>query len=436
MATGGLSVIADNLAYFGRAKQAAWGTAIATPTSYHTWLDGSDVMDGAQHQTQRVGDTSPYNALAWKSGQYWGFKIVEYIRPYVAGYVLEALLGSGSDTYTPPTKASTVGAAGILAGGTTFPSVVDLGNVGSAALNFDPGYANPLYEVQTVDLTTRTGVSTPWTYTLAAGGAFKNAHAAASVINSASKHVFTRQSGAYDPCTYEIGYGLTGSPIKGAIRMTDAVCTDLTITGQKGQLWRMEHSWLAASGKLLNTVQALTQTSYEGGNRLGVAGGPFGWYQGTQWNINGAGTGNGATIENFSLQLKNGTSWDDLQNELLTPNYFIPGVFDVTGQMTVQWASWAQYYDMYFGSPTAPNNTVDDYHVGYEALDLICAADAVNNFEIQLPKIFYTAAKLTPKLDGKALRQPLSFTALKNDPGATPADGFVFTLNNSSNAQF
>lgn len=434
MATGGLSVIANNLAYFGRAKQSAWGTAVTTPTAYHTWLDGSDVIDGAQHQMQRQGDTSPYNSIAWKSGQYWGFKVVEYVRPYVVGAMMEALLGSGSDTYTAPTKSGTFAGA-VTAGAATFTTTTDLGNTGSLVIGVDAGFSNTAYEVVTVDCTTKTGGPT-FTYTLAASGTFKNAHSGGAAFATASKHVLTRQSGAYDPCTYEIGYGLPGSPIKGAIRMTDAVLTDMTITGQKGQLWRMEHNWIAATGKLLTSVQTLTQSSYEGGNRLGVAGGPFGWYQGTQWNINGAGTGNGATIESFQLQLKNGGSWDDLQSELLTPVYFLPGTFDISGQMTVQWQSWAQYYDMYFGSPTAANNTTDDYHVGYESLDFICASDALNSFEIQLPKIFYTAAKLSPKLDGKALRQPLSFSALKNDPGSTPADAFVFTLNNSSNSQY
>lgn len=435
MATGGLSVIANNLAYFGRAKQSAWGTAITTPTAYHTWLDGSDVIDGAQHQQTRQGDTSPYNSLAWKSGQYWGFKIVEYVRPYVVGAMMQALLGSGSDTYTAPTKSTTLSGAGNTAGSTSVVVVGDLGNLLTLAVNINPGFASTTYEVVTLDLTTRSGTG-PYTYTIANSGTLKYGHSAAEVVTSASKHVLTRQSGAYDPCTYEIGYGLTGSPIKGAIRMTDAVLTDMTITGQKGQLWRMEHNWLAATGKFLTGVQTLSQTSYEGANRLGVAGGPFGWYQGTQWNINGAGTGNGATIESFQLQLKNSTTWDDLQSELLTPVYFLPGTFDISGQMTVQWQSWAQYTDMYFGSASAANNAADDYHVGYESLDFICASDALNSFEIQLPKIFYTAAKLTPKLDGKALRQPLSFTALKNDPGSTPADAFVFTLNNSSNAQY
>lgn len=431
MATGGLAVIRDNLYYVGGVKQAAWGTAVTPSTWFHRWLDGTDVIDGAQYGSEREGDTSPYVSLVWKTGQYWGFKIVEYARPQIIGYALQALMGSGSDTYTAPTKAGTLSAS-VAAGALTFSTATDLGNVGTLALNFDPGYSNALYEIQTVNLVSRTGVG-PYTYTLANGAAFKNAHANAAVINSQSLHKFTRQMAGYDPYTYEIGYGLSTTTTHGAFRFTDAVCMDLTISGERGKPWKLEHNWIAATGKLLT---ALSVPTYEGSNRVGAAGGPFVWYQGSQWNINGAATNNAATIEQFSLQLKNTTAWDDLQSEALTPGYFLPGNFDASGSMTVEFQSWQQYYDMYFGSPTAANNATDDYHVGFESVDLICAPDAINTFEVNVPRINYTAAKLTPRLDGKPLKQPLSFTASKPEPGSSILDAVVLTLGNSNNSQY
>lgn len=435
MATGGLAVIRDNLFYVGAAKQAAWGTAITTPTWYHTWLDGTDIIDGAQHQAEREGDTTPVVSFVYKSGQYWGFKVVEYMRPQSIGYVLEALLGTGSDAYTGPTKSTTLSGAGNTAGSTTVVTVGDLSNVGTLAVNINPGYGNASYEVVTLDLTTRTGVG-PYTYTIAASGKLKNTHNAAEVVNSVSQHVFTRQQQSYDPCTYEFGYGLSSSATKGAFRLTDAVCTDATISGQKGRPWRVEHSWIAATGKLLTGVQTLTNANFEGTNQIGNAGSPFMWYQGSQWNINGAGTNNAATIESFQLQLKNTTAWDELQSEALTPAYFHPGNFDVSGQLTVQFQSWQQYYDMYFGSPTAANNSTDSYLVGFEAIDLICAPDAVNSIELNLPRCNYTAGKLTPKLDGKVLTQALSFTASKPIPGGSFSDIAIFTLKNSQSSQY
>ena len=432
MATGGLAVIRDNLFYIGGAKESVWGTPVA-PTWFHRWLDSTDADGAIQYGQEREGDTSPYLSLIYKSGQYWAFKIVEYVRPQIAGYALQALLGTGSDTYVAPTKTSTVGAAGILAGATTFPSVVDLGNTGTGALNFDPGYANPLYEVQTVDFTTRTGAGTPWTYTLAGGAKFTNAHAAAAVINSASSHTFACQPYGFDPYSYEFGWGAAGAAISGAFRMVDAVCTGLTISGQRGQPIRFESDWLAASAKELTALQT---PSYEGTNVVGAAGGPLVWHQGNTWNINGATTGNAATIQQFALQLRRSTTWDDLQTELVTPSGFLPGNIDISGQFSVAFVSWAQYSDMYFANTTFTNNAVDSYLVGYESLLLQWASDAVNTFKINLPRINYTAGKLSPKLDGKALKQPISFTASKPQPGASFSDAAIFTLTNSNNAQY
>lgn len=433
MATGGLAVIRDNLFYVGAAKQSAWGTAVTTPTWYHRWLDGTDISDSVQYGSEREGDTSPYISLVWKTGQYWSFKVTEYIRPQGVGYVLEALLGVGSDTYTAPTKSTTLSGAGNTAGSTSIVTVGDLGNVGTMAVNIDPGYSNNLYEVVTLDLTSRAGTG-PYTYTIATGGKLKNSHAAAAVVTSQAKHVLTRQLVGFDPCTYEFGYGLATTATKGAFRVTDAVCTDVTLSGERGKPWKLEHTWIGATGKLLTALQP--SVTYEGTNQIGAAGGPLVWYQGSQWLLNGAASGNAATIESFQVQLKNSVAWDDLQSEALTPAYFLPGNFDVSGSMTVEFQSFAQYYDMYFGSPTAANNATDDYHVGFESVDLICAPDAINSLEINLPSIYYTAAKLSPKLDGKPLKQPLSFTARKPTPGSTPADGAVFTLTNSLASQY
>lgn len=430
MATGGLAVIRDNLFYVGGVKQAAWGTAVTPSTWFHRWLDGTDITDGAVYGSEREGDTSPFVSLVWKTGQYWGFKVVEYVRPQIAGYAFQALLGVNSDAYTAPTKSGTLSAQA-AAGATTFSTATDLGNVGTLAMNFDPGYSNPLYEVQTVNLASKTGVG-PFTYTLANAAVFKNTHANAAIITSQSLHKFTRQLVGYDPYTYEFGYGLAATT-HGAFRLTDAVCTDITLSGERGKPWKLEHTWIAATGKLLT---ALLSPTYEGINQVGAAGGPLVWYQGSQWLINGANTNNAATIEQFSLQAKNGTAWDDLQSEALTAGYFLPGNFDVSGSMTVEFQSWQQYYDMYFGSPTAANNATDSYLVGFESVDLIAASDAINSLEISVPRINYTAAKLTPKLDGKPLKQPLSFTASRPVPGASPADILALTLGNSNNAQY
>ncbi len=432
MATGGLNVIENNLAYFGAAKQSAWGTAVTTPTWYHRWLDGSALIEGAQQTSQRVGDTSPAVSLSWKTGQYWGFKVVEYMWPQSLGYVLAALLGTNSDTYTAPTKSTTLSGASNTAGASSLVLVGDLGNTGTLALNVNPGYASTTYEVVSIDATTRSG-SGPYTYTIAASGTLKYTHSAGETVNNLSQHVFTRQPTTFNPCTYEVGFGTSSNTTKQAIRLTDAVCTDLTISGQKGQLWQLQHNWIARTGTLLTSVQSITSASFEGGNKVGVAGGPFVWWQGSNWQINGSSSNNAATIENFQIQIKNSTAWDDMQSEVLTPAYFLPGNIDISGSMTVELVSFAQYNDMYFGSPSAANNSTDSNLVGYESIDITCASDAVNSFEITLPQVYYTAAKMESKLDGKAMRQPLSFTATAPSTLSAP---LTLTLKNSASAQY
>src|SRR5690348_6602272 len=298
MATGGLNVIENNLAYFGAAKQSAWGTAVTTPTWFHRWLDGSALIEGAQQTSMRVGDTSPAVSLTWKTGQYWGFKIVEYMWPQSLGYVLSNLLGNNSDTYTAPTKSTTLSGSSNTAGSTSLVLVGDLGNTGTLALNINPGYASTTYEVVTIDCTTRSG-SGPYTYTIATSGTLKYTHSAGETVNNLSQHVFTRQNTTYNPCTYEVGFGTSSNTTKQAVRMTDAVCTDLTISGQKGQLWQLQHNWIARTGTLLTSVQSISSTSFEGGNKVGVAGGPFVWWQGSSWQINSSSSNNAATIESF-----------------------------------------------------------------------------------------------------------------------------------------
>lgn len=430
MATGGLPAIRDNLFYIGGGKQAAWNTAVA-PTWFHRWLDSTDADGSVQYGSEREGDTSPYLSLVYKSGQYWAFKIVEYVRPQIAGYALQALLGTGSDTYTAPTMAGTLSSA-VVAGATSFSTALNMGNTGTLALNVDPGYSNNLYEVVNVDLTSKIGTG-PYTYNLVAGGTFKYAHAGAAVINSASTHVFAKQPYTFDPYSYEFGWGAAAAPISGAIRMVDSVCTGLTISGQKGQPIRFESDWMAASAKELT---ALSSPTYEGTNLVGGAGGPLVWHQGNIWNINGSTTGPAAAIESFQVQMKLTTAWDDLKTELITTGGFLPGNIDISGQFSVVFVSWAQYSDMYFGSNAFTNNAVDSYLVGFESLLLRWASDPVNSFQVNLPRINYTAGKLSPKLDGKPLKQPISFTASKPQPGASFSDAAILTLTNSANAAY
>jgi hypothetical protein len=427
MATGGMTPIRQNLFYIGWGKQSAWGAAVP-PTSFWRWLDGSEANPEAKFATEREGDTSPYMSLIYKSGQYWTVKVVEYLRPITAGCAFQALLGSGSDTYTAPAKSSTLAAA-VVAGATTFQSTGDLGNSSTLAINFTPGVASATYEVQTVNLASRTGTG-PYTYTLAAGATFKNAHNSGDTITSASTHVFARTSYSYDPYSIEFAFGDgTHAPYQ-AIRLRDTVCVDLKLTSVAGKPVRLEHTWYGAASILQS---ALATVVLEGTTVVGAAGGPLTHFMaGSSWQVDNAGTGNAGSIKQFDLTLKNTSAPDEFQSEGISPAYFAPANFDITGQLQVIFQNYQQYYETYYGAASPAANAVDSYLVGYGQAAVTWTGDGVNSLQASLPSLAYTAAKLTPKLDAKPLMQSIAFSGIKS--GATAPLSLV--LSNSQAAVY
>lgn len=417
----------NNLYYIGAGKQSVFGTSVS-PTWYWRWLDGTDLNPDAKISTEREGDGSPHINLMYKTSQYWMIKVKEYARPQTVGYALQALLGTGSDVYTAPTKSTTL-AAGITAGASTFQSTADLGNVGNLAINFTPGYSSTTYEVQTVNLTTRTGTG-PWTYTLASSATFKNNHSNSDVITSASTHTFTRGLTTYDPYTIEGAYYQSG--FGKAIRVSDCVCYQAVLTLETGKPAIIEHDWYGTLG----TVQAsLASPTFEGTSVIGSPGAPFHYFQGgSSWTVDSLTTGNAPYIKKLVVTMKNSTAVDDFQTEALNPTYFIPGNFDVTGQMDVVFTDYRQYAETYMNTTSLATNSTDNYIMGYGQASVTLTADAVNSLAVSLPNVGYTAAKLAaPKLDGKALMQSVSWTAQKTAAVANP---ITLILGNSANAQY
>ena len=424
--TGGRTPIAENLFYLGYAKQAQWGTAVA-PTQFVRWQDGTDVNADPKIAKEREGDSSPYITLIYKSGQYWAIKIVQYVRPIGVGSSLQALLGSGSDTYTAPAQSTTLAAA-VAAGATAIEVAAALGNTGTLAVNLTPGYSSAIYEVVTLDLTTESGTG-PYTYTLANGTKTRNAHLLGDAVTSASTHVFTRQS-RYDAYSLEYAFGDGVNQPFQAIRLRDSVCTDITLTSAAGKPLKLEETWLAADSAL---EAALASVVLEGSDVVGAAGGPLMHSQAqSQWLVDGASTGNAAMVKQFKLTLKNSTTWDEFQAESIFTDYFIPGTFDVDGQADVIFQSYEQYMETYYGSSSPAPNATDSYLTGYGSIATTWIGDVVNSLGISLPNVAYTAAKMTPKRDSKPLMQSIVFSGAKL--GSTIP--FTATLNNSQNSQY
>lgn len=414
-----LTAFRENLYYIGFAKQSGWNTPV-TPTKFWRWLGGSDANPKTKMQKEREGDTTPFITLVYKKDQYWEIKIKHYIRPQMAGYGLQGLLGTGSDTYTAPTKSTTLSAA-ITAGATSFSSVASLGNTGTGYVNFTPGYSSTTYEVQNVNLASQTGTG-PYTYNLVSGGSFKNAHSSSDAITTVSTHVLTRQPTTYDPYTIEVAFN-TASTGK-AFRIQDCVCTQVKITSETGKPVIYEETWF---GSLATIQAALLTPTFEGTSVIGNAGSPFMHYQASgNWSVDGSTTGNAATVKKFELTLKNSTAYDEMIAEALNPTYFTLDNFDIDLTLTAIFQAYNQYLNMYFGSGTAPATTVDSYLVGTGAFSTDWATDGINELLLSLPYLNYTAGVLTPKLDGKPLTQSIAASGSANATNLTPLTATVY----------
>lgn len=427
MASGGIAATRENLYYLGWGKQSAWNTPVV-PANFWRWLDGSDANPERKVNKEREGDGSPYISLVYVSEQHWMIKVVENARPITLGCALQALLGSGSDTYTAPLKSTTLAAA-IVAGATTFSSTADLGNTGSLGLNVTPGLAATNYEVVTVNLTSRSGAG-PYVYTLAASGTFKNAHANGDAITSASTHLLTRQLTTYDPYTIEAAYYQNG--FGKAIRIQDCVCFEVKITMETGKIVRLEHSWY---GSLSSIPAGLLTPAFEGSSVVGQPGSPLHYNMAAgAWSVDGSTANAAAVIKKAEITLKNTTQADDFQTENLSPTYFIPGNFDIDGTLEVIFTTYQQFAETYFNTTALTTAATDNYLQGYGAFATTFTNDPVNSLALAVSNAAYTAAKLNaPKLDAKTLMQQIAFSAQKTALVPVP---FSATLTNSQNSAY
>lgn len=429
MTAGGLTPVPGYAFYVGFGKEATWNTAVP-PTWFSRWMDGTTAQPTAQFAKEFEGDAQPFVNLIYKKGQYWAVKVVEYVRPIGVGRILQACLRSGSDTYTAPTDSGTLATA-VAVGATSFESSIDLGNIGTLNLNVSPGYSSTSYEVVSVDLTSRVGAASPYTYTLAAGGKFKKAHLLGDAITTQSIHTLTPQAAAYDAFSCEVGYGSAVYPAR-AFRLVDAVCTQVDITSQTGMPLKVEHTWFGASSAL---QAALATVTLEGSDVVGAAGGPLMHSQaGSSWAIDGVSMNNAAVIKQQKVSLKNSTNWQEFQTEGLTPAYFTPDNFEVEADITAIFQSYAQYYEMYYGSSSATTGAVDSYLTGYGSLGVTWAGDTINSLGLSIPDAAYTGeVKMAPKRDSKPIQQSIHLTGTRPVGGAAP---ITFTLTNSLASQY
>lgn len=408
----------NNLWYIGWKKQSAQGTPLA-PTQFWRWLQGTKAGPKRAVQVMYEGDASPFQNLPESAGQYYDIHIKEYCRPITMGCALQAINATGSDTYTAPAQSTTLSGS-VAAGATTCRLTGDIGNVGTLAVSVGGGYSGSSYEVVTLDLTTRT---TPnYTYTLASSGTFKKAHSNLDTVISVATHVFTRQAAAYD--FYTIEYGYKGGK---SFRIQDCVCYQLKISGQAGQPLILEHDWY---GITTSVPASQASDTYEGYNLSGVTGGPFLYYQNNgTFQVDGSATGQGASLTQFALNMKNSTGAMDLQNELFTTAGFLPGVIQYDLGLQAHFQNYNQYGETYLGSTTVNTSSTDNFLTGIGSFSVTLSTDAINALTLSLPNMAYMAADLSDPdpTQGKAVVQPITATPIKQS--STPPA--TITLTNS-----
>lgn len=436
MATGGLTLLAKRDAYMMYAKQSAWGTPV-TPTQGWRWLRGSGHQPNATFQKEREGDSQIYTSLIYKTAQYHVIKVVEYGRPVTLGCAVQALLGTGSDSLTTAAKSTTLSGSGNTAGSTTVAVVGDLGNTGTLAVHINPGTPGSYtttYEVVTLDCTSRSGAG-PYTYTIASSGTLRFGHSAAEVVRSTSSHALTGQRTTYDPYTIEVGYGVSGNAPQLAFRYTDAVCTDLTITSGPGATpVKLEHTWYACTVQQKTALTSNPQSVYEGTNIPGYAGGPLlHSMAGSSWALDGASTGNAATIKQAKLTLKRAVNPGAFITEGVTPNYWLLPNLDISLTLSTLFQSYTQYREAYLNSSSA-NSAGDAYQTVFGTAAWTYTGDAANSLAISLANAAYTMAQ-PPAMDdtGDPMEMQIQLDVANSPSVQTP---LTFTLANSQNTAY
>lgn len=119
--------------------------------------------------------------------------------------------------------------------------------------------------------------------------------------------------------------------------------------------------------------------------------------------------------------------------EALTPAYFLPGNCDISANLDAVFQSFSQYNETYFGSSSPASGASDSTIVGVGSFQVTHTADAINSLLLNLQNAAYQAAKLTPKLDGKAIHQPIQLLGQRSGSVTNP---FSATLTNAQASQY
>lgn len=396
--------------YFAFKKQTVFGTAVV-PDIFPRWLDGSELKPEMKVETIMEGDGGMDASLTFKTGQLWKGKLVAYLRPVEIGHFLQGILGSGSDAAnTPGGAVSTTLSAAAAAGATTISTVASVA-VGTV-LQIGTG--------ATAETRTTTAVAGAGPYTVTVP-ALTYAHASGESAVSVTTHTLTAKD---VPSYFTAEWAHTDAALLAAgnspiYRVKDCVFTKIEIEGEANKPVKVTLEFV---GRSATRQSALLTVALEAGDTFRFVNGLY-------------------LLDTVSIAAKIGSfkvSMDmavdtDIYTASVTPDDILWTGRKIDAELELIFDSDIYFRRAFFGGSTG---TTDVAALMSGALDLKMFqsgdANEGDTFQVQLPSLVYAGDPLDGKLDGKALRQKLSFTAVK------PTSGSIVTaiLNNTKSTAY
>lgn len=387
----------DN-AYFGCAKQSVQGTAVA-PTSFFRWLDGSKIMWDPSTAEIWEGDGTRRLSQIIKTKQEVKLTTVLNPRPIELGLLEQAAMGSGSDSVTAATVATTLSSASLV-GATSISVAANTGLTGSGTITLalEPGTATEEIAIFT---TPPTG-SGPYTLTVSNtynGGALKLAHSSSGVVRSVTTHTLTDQSdGSY--YTMEVGIGSLSGGAGLTMRVRDCKVDSIKRSSKAGELLTYEVTWVGIAVSVQVSPATVTYENHQA----------FFYTQGV-WNINGSTSGDALAIENFDIQQKNNVNGPQTESIVLAALIFGKVQVDVSFNFVMQNAQL-----ILLNTTGSTSGTADSQTVGSGSMNLVFTqADGFHTVAYNMQTLNYTKIPVPePKNDGKYFSVAASATSTSN----------------------
>lgn len=390
--------IRNDSAYFGISKQSLQGTAVA-PTSFIRWLDGSKIAWDPSTAEIWEGDGSRRLSQIIKTKQEVKLTTVLNPRPIELGLLEQAAMGSGSDSVTAATVATTLSSAS-LAGATSISVAANTGLTGSGTITLvlEPGTATEEIAIFT---TPPTG-SGPYTLTVSNtynGGALKLAHSSSGVVRSVTTHTLTDQSdGSY--YTLEVGIGTLNGGAGLTMRVRDCKVDSIKRSSKAGELLTYEVTWVGIAVSVQSSPATVTYENHQA----------FFYTQGV-WTINGSTSGDALAIENFDIQQKNNVNGPQTESIVLAALIFGKVQVDVSFNFVMQNAQL-----ILLNTTGSTTGTADSQTVGSGSMNLVFTqADGFHTVQYNMLTLDYTKVPVPePKNDGKYFSVAASATSTSN----------------------